>query len=348
MSFSLGIVGLPNVGKSTLFKALTKKPIDIANYPFCTIDPNVGIVTVPDERIDSLAKVSNSENIIPTAIEFYDIAGLVKDAHKGEGLGNKFLSHIREVKAIIHVLRGFTDRNITHVNDKVAPEDDKETINTELILADIQVLEKRIADETKKARGQDKEATKKVSLFEQIKAHLEKELLANSFELGHEEMELIKDLNLLTMKPVIYVLNVDEQKASETHSEYVVISAKIEAELSELTGDESKEYLKSLGMEKSGLEKLIQKSYETLGLITYFTSGPKETRAWTITQGTKAPQAAGVIHTDFEKGFIKAEVTNWKDFVEYGEHGAKEKGLVRIEGKEYVMKDGDVCLFHFK
>jgi len=349
MSFSLGIVGLPNVGKSTLFKALTKKHIDIANYPFCTIDPNVGIVTVPDPRLEELGRVSKSEKIIPTAIEFYDIAGLVKDAHKGEGLGNKFLAHIREVQAIIHVLRHFHNDDITHVQNKIDPEDDKKIIQTELILADLELLDKRIAENEKKARGMDKDAKARLDAYKKIRDHLEKEKMANELALTEEEEKRVKDLNLLTKKPVICVMNVDETNANMDFDNALAVSAKIEAELSELPEKEAQEYLKELRMKKSGLEKLIQKSYETLGLITFFTSGPKETRAWTIRQGAKAPEAAGTIHSDFETGFIKAEVINWKDFVACkGEQEAKERGLMRIEGKNYTVQDGDTMYFHHK
>lgn len=347
MSFSLGIIGLPNVGKSTLFKALTKKSIDIANYPFCTIDPNVGVVTVPDPRIQELARISKSEKIIPTVIEFYDIAGLVKNAHKGEGLGNKFLSYIREVKAIIHVVRGFTDKNIIHVSNRVDPNSDKETIELELIFADIEVVKKRVSDEERKAKGQDKEAKTKVEILKKLQATLEKGIRALDTSQTHEENACIKDLNLLTMKPMITVLNVDED-ASISPMDFIAISAKIEAELADLSPEDAKSYLQGLGMEESGLDKLIKKSYEVLGLITFFTSGPKETRAWTIARGTKAPQAAGEIHTDFEKGFIRAEIISYRDFIKCaGDSGAKEKGFMRLEGKDYIMEDGDVAHFRF-
>lgn len=347
MSFSLGIVGLPNVGKSTLFKALTKKPVNIANYPFCTIDPNVGVVTVPDERLYEIAKISKPEKIIPTAIEFFDIAGLVKNAHKGEGLGNQFLSHIREVKAIVHILRVFTDKDVIHVTGTVDPESDKETINMELIFADLKTVEKRIHDTEKKAKGMDKTAIAQLVILKRIQKCLEDGKFASTLSLTEEENASIKELNLLTAKPIIYVLNVDEADIKK-ESPYIVISAKIESELAELNDDDAKEYLKELGLHASGLEKLIIKSYDILNLITFFTTGTDETHAWTISNGTKAPQAAGVIHTDFEKGFIKAEVINWKTFVECGsEMAAKEKGLMRIEGKDYVMQDGDVCHFKF-
>ncbi|MBN1779175.1 MAG: redox-regulated ATPase YchF [Candidatus Buchananbacteria bacterium] len=347
MSFSIGIVGLPNVGKSTLFKALTKKQVDAANYPFCTIDPNVGTVAVPDNRLEALSKVSKSEKIVPTTIEFVDIAGLVKDAHKGEGLGNKFLSHIREVDAIAQVVRNFSDKNVVHINNKVDPQSDRETINLELIFADLQTLEKRQQNLVRLTHGQDKEAKKALAVVEKIKAALDAGKMASTVELSVEEQVYIKDLNLLTRKPMLYVLNVDEDKIYQ-ETDYIPISAKIEAEISELSETEAKEYLKTLGLQQSGLDRLIQASYKLLDLITYFTSGPMESKAWTIKAGTKAPQAAGVIHTDFEKGFIRAEIINWQDLVNAGgEVAAKEKGLIRLEGKEYVMQDGDVCHFRF-
>lgn len=346
MSFSIGIVGLPNVGKSTLFKALTKKQVDASNYPFCTIDPNVGVVAVPDERIDQLAKMSESQKLIYTTIEFVDIAGLVKDAHKGEGLGNKFLANIREVDAIVQVIRQFSDKNVVHVDGKVDPESDKETINLELIFADLQTLEKRIIKNQKDLHANLKEAKELQPILEKLKTGFNSGKMA--FEIITEEKEklLVRELNLLTIKPMIYVLNVDEDKIYQ-ETDYITISAKIESELAELPKQEAQEILKELQLDSSGLDKLIKKSYEILGLITFLTTGPQESRAWTVTKGTKAPQAAGVIHTDFEKNFVKAEVINWKDLLDAGsEQAAREKGLIRMEGKEYIIKDGDTC--HFK
>ena len=347
MSFSIGIVGLPNVGKSTLFKALTKKQVDASNYPFCTIDPNVGIVAVPDNRLEQLAKVSNSAKIVPTAIEFVDIAGLVKGAHKGEGLGNKFLANIRNVDAIVQVVRQFSDNNVIHVDGRVDPESDKETINLELIFADLQTVEKRISANQKDARAGKKEAKELEPVLEKLKAGLDEGRLAAVIITDPEERLLVRDLNLLTIKPMIFVLNVDEDQIFQ-ETDYLTISAKIEAELSELSEAEAKEYLKDLSLDLSGLDRLIIKSYEALDLITYFTSGEMESKAWTIKKGTKAPQAAGVIHTDFEKGFIRAEIIGWQDLVSYGgEAKAKEKGLIRLEGKDYVVQDGDVAHFRF-
>lgn len=347
MSFSIGIVGLPNVGKSTLFKALTKKQVDMANYPFCTIDPNVGVVAVPDNRLDQLDKVSKSEKVIPTTIEFVDIAGLVKDAHKGEGLGNQFLANIREVDAIAQIIRKFSDKNVIHVNNKIDPDSDKETINLELIFADLQTLEKRREKLIKLTHGQDKEAVKALAIVDRVKEVLESGKLAREANLTPEEIPYIKDMNLLTLKPMLYVLNVDEDKIYQ-ESDYIPISAKIEAEISELPEEEARQYLKELGLKESGLDKLIKASYKLLDLVTFLTSGPKESKAWTIKKGIKAPQAAGIIHTDFEKNFIKAEATNWQDFVEAGgEQKAREKGLTRLEGKNYIVQDGDVIYFRF-
>jgi GTP-binding protein YchF len=358
MSFSIGIVGLPNVGKSTLFKALTKKQVDAANYPFCTIDPNVGVVAVPDERLEKMAVVSQSAKIVPTTIEFVDIAGLVKGASKGEGLGNKFLANIRETDAIVQVVRQFSDANVIHVANKVDPESDRETINLELILADLQTVDKRHDANSKEVRAGKKEALELQPILERLKAGLEAGKTASEVATDSEEKLLVKDLCLLTLKPMIYVLNVDETAvvSNETlvsqgikfFTDYLSISAKIEAELAELPEDEAKAYLEDLKLDASGLDRLIVKAYNALDLITYFTSGEMETKAWTIKRGTKAPQAAGVIHTDFEQGFIRAEIINWHDLVEAGgETKAREKGLLRLEGKDYVMADGDVAHFRF-
>jgi GTP-binding protein YchF len=356
MSFSIGIVGLPNVGKSTLFKALTKKQVDASNYPFCTIDPNVGVVAVPDERIDKLAEMSKSAKTIYTTIEFVDIAGLVKDAHKGEGLGNQFLANIREVDAIVQVVREFSDKNVIHVAGKINPESDKETINLELIFADLQTLEKRISKNQKDLHANLKEAKEIQPTLEKLKTGFDAGKLAREIITDEKEKLLIRDLNLLTIKPMIYVLNVDEDKvysasaeasAGRQETDYITISAKIESELAELSEAEAKEMLKELQLESSGLDKLIKKSYEILGLITFLTTGPKESRCWTIKKGAKAPQAASVIHTDFEKNFIRVDVIDWQKLLEAGsEPKAHELGLIRTEGKEYVVQDGDVC--HFK
>ncbi|MDP2720825.1 MAG: redox-regulated ATPase YchF [bacterium] len=357
----VGIVGLPNVGKSTLFNALLKRQVaQSANYPFTTIDPNIGVVEVPDSRLEQLAKVSNSEKIVPAVVEFVDIAGLVKDAHKGEGLGNKFLSHIREVHAIAHVVRAFEDSNVVRSGSSVDAESDVETINTELILADIETIQKLVDNKEKELKGL-KEARlqrSELELLIKLKNTLEKGELASSVKINNEEEDkFVHALPLLTIKPIIYVFNVAENDLTGTDpvsdleqkfQPNVVISAKIESELSSLTEAEQKDYLKELGLEKSGLERFIQTSYKLLGLITYFTSGPKETRAWTIKQGTKAPAAAGEIHTDFEKGFIKAAVISWPKLVETGGwKNAADKGLLRLEGKDYVMADGDVVEFKF-
>jgi GTP-binding protein YchF len=348
MSFSIGIVGLPNVGKSTLFKALTKKQVDAANYPFCTIDPNVGVVAVPDERIEKLSVMSESKKTIHTTIEFVDIAGLVKDAHKGEGLGNQFLSHIREVDAIVHLMRNFSDSNVIHVDGRVDAKSDRETINLELIFADLQTLDKIMSKNKKDLNANLKEAKEIEPILEKLKTGMEAGKLAADVITNPEERLLIRDLNLLTIKPMLYVLNVDEDKITDDRSPegLLQISAKIEAELSELPVEEAKDYLKQLGLSASGLDKIIKEAYSTLNLISFLTTGLDESRAWTITIGTKAPQAAGVIHTDFEKKFIKAEVINWQDLLNVGtEVAAREKGLIRMEGKEYIMKDGDVVEF---
>ena len=361
----LGIVGLPNVGKSTLFNSLTKAGAESANYPFCTIDPNVGVVAVPDERLKLLGDLYHSKKVTPAVIEFVDIAGLVKGASKGEGLGNQFLSNIREVDAIVHVVRCFEDSNVVHVDGSVNPLRDIETINLELIFSDLEILERRIAKVAKGAR-MDKEQAKELAMLERVKERLEDGKLAIGFETEDEdEEEYFKNLNLLTAKPVIYAANVGEEDlandgadnagvqavreyAKETGSEVFAICAQIEEEISELDDEERHMFLDDLGLKESGLEKLIRASYHLLGLMSFLTSGEDETRAWTIKQGTKAPQAAGKIHTDFERGFIKAEVVNYKDLLENGSlAAAREKGLVRMEGKEYVVQDGDVILFRF-
>ena len=362
----LGIVGLPNVGKSTLFNSLTKAGAESANYPFCTIDPNVGIVSVPDERIDKLGALYQSKKIVPAVIEFVDIAGLVKGASKGEGLGNQFLANIREVDAIVHVVRCFEDENIVHVDGSIDPARDIETISLELVFSDIEILERRIAKIAKQAR-MDKTFAKELKLAEAVKAHLEEGKPAKTFALGEDEDDhaWFKTYNLLTAKPVIYAANVKEDDladdgasnphvagvralAKEESSEVFVICAQIEQEIAELDDEERKMFLEDLGLKESGLEKLIKASYRLLGLHSFLTSGEDETRAWTVKLGTKAPQAAGKIHTDFERGFIKAEVVNYQDLLECGSYaGAREKGLVRMEGKDYVVQDGDVILFRF-
>ncbi|MGN0383874.1 MAG: redox-regulated ATPase YchF [Eubacterium sp.] len=361
----LGIVGLPNVGKSTLFNSLTKAGAESANYPFCTIDPNIGVVTVPDERLAKLSALYNSEKITPAVIEFVDIAGLVKGASKGEGLGNQFLANIREVDAIVHVVRCFEDANVIHVDGNVNPLRDIETINFELIFSDIEILERKIAKTSKGARN-DKSLAKELELLNRLKEYLEAGNLARSFTPESEdERNLIVSYNLLTYKPVIFAANVSEDDlsddgcsnkyvetvrsfAADNSCEVFVISAQIEQEIAELDDDEKSMFLEELGLTESGLDKLIKASYSLLGLISYLTAGPTETRAWTITKNTKAPQAAGKIHSDFERGFIRAEVINYQDLLDCGSYNAaKEKGLVRLEGKEYVVKDGDVILFRF-
>lgn len=346
MSFKIGIIGLPNVGKSTLFKALTRKQVDCANYPFCTINPNVGVVAVPDERLQKLAQISKSKKIVPTTIEFVDIAGLVRGAHEGKGLGNKFLSHIKEVDAICEVIRVFEDKNVVHVSGKIDPKDDMETINLELIYADLQQIEKRQGAAHSQAKSGDKEKIAFANFLEKLKNNLSKNIPARDIEFTKEEKRFLKELQLLTVKPILYVLNTSEnQKNLPDIKPSISISAKIESELAELPTKEAKILMKEYGMQESGLDKLIKASYKLLNLITFLTSGPKESRAWTVGANTKAPQAAGVIHSDFEKNFIRAEVIKYEDFIKYGEKGCKEKGLLRIEGKDYVIQDGDVIYF---
>ena len=361
----LGIVGLPNVGKSTLFNSLTKAGAESANYPFCTIDPNVGVVTVPDERLNLLGDFYKSKKVTPAVIEFVDIAGLVKGASKGEGLGNQFLANIREVDAIVHVVRCFEDSNVVHVDGSIDPLRDIETINLELVFSDLEILERRIAKVTKTAR-MDKEAAKELAFLEKVKAHLEEGQLAITLETENEDEDAwLATYNLLTAKPVIYAANVAEddiaddgannqyvqavrEYAAKQNSEVFVICAQIEEEISELDEDERKMFLEDLGLTESGLEKLVRASYHLLGLMSFLTAGEDETRAWTIKIGTKAPQAAGKIHTDFERGFIKAEVVNYQDLLDNGSlAAAREKGIVGMEGKDYVVKDGDVILFRF-
>ncbi|MCD8398439.1 MAG: redox-regulated ATPase YchF [Lachnospiraceae bacterium] len=361
----LGIVGLPNVGKSTLFNSLTKAGAESANYPFCTIDPNVGVVAVPDERLKLLADMYHSAKVTPAVIEFVDIAGLVKGASKGEGLGNQFLANIREVDAIVHVVRCFEDTNVIHVDGSVDPVRDIETINLELIFSDLEILERRMA-KTGRAANNDKAAAKELALMKALKAHLEDGQLAITYQTEDEdELKWLSEYNLLTAKPVIFAANVAEddladdgisndyvgkvrEYAAQTSSEVFVICAKIEEEISELEDDEKQMFLEDLGLQESGLEKLIKASYSLLGLLSFLTAGEKETRAWTIKKGMKAPQAAGKIHSDFERGFIRAEVVNYRDLLDCGSlAAAREKGLVGLEGKDYVVQDGDVILFRF-
>lgn len=353
MPLSIGIVGLPNVGKSTLFNALTRsKQANAQNYPFCTIEPNTGVVEVPDARLAQLAVISKSKKVVPTIIEFVDIAGLVRGASTGEGLGNKFLAHIREVDAIVQVVRSFSDPNVLHVHNKVNPNEDVSVIETELALADLETAKKRLEQITKQIRaGADKKLSQQKEVLEVIVAGLEQGTAVRDHERFGELKELFNDLQLLTAKPQLIVVNMDDGGADaaalNTKSPTIYISAKLEAELADLSPEEAAAYLKEGGTEQSGLDKLIVAGYKLLNLITFLTSGEPETRAWTVRAGATAPQAASVIHTDFEKGFIRADVVNWKDFVSHdGWNGCKERGLVRTEGKEYVVQDGDACYFH--
>ena len=363
MSLTAGIVGLPNVGKSTLFNAITKKSILMANYPFATIDPNVGVVIVPDERIDVLKNMYNPERVIPTTYEFTDIAGLVKGASNGEGLGNKFLSHIREVDAVVEVVRCFDDENIIHVDGSVDPIRDIEVINVELVLSDLEIVTSRINRIGKKAMTtKNKDDVKEIELLERIKEALESNIPVRKLGLDEDEKKLISSFNLITLKPIIYALNVEdndintgnnytklvEDYAKKEGSETAIICAKLESELSELDEEEKKLFLDDLGIKESGVERLINKTYDLLGLATFFTVGKDEVRAWTFKKGSKAPECAGIIHSDFEKGFIKAEVMSYNDLVNAGsELKVRELGKARIEGKEYIMQDGDICHFRF-
>lgn len=364
MALTAGIVGLPNVGKSTLFNAITKASVEAANYPFATIDPNVGVVEVPDQRLERLAQIVNPERVVPTTFEFTDIAGIVKGASEGEGLGNKFLANIREVDAIVHVVRAFDNDDVTHVSNKVSPADDIETINLELTLSDLESISKRYDRVSKQARSGEKEAVAELAIFDKIKPALEEGNPVRTLEFDEEEQKIVDSLFLLTSKPVLYVANVAEEEmsdptasphyqtikeiADEEGSEVVGISAEIEEELSVLDDDERDIFLEDLGASEPGLHRLIRRSYELLNLGTFFTAGVQEVRAWTFIKGMKAPQAAGVIHTDFERGFIRAETISYEDYDKYeGEKGSRDAGRMRQEGKEYVVQDGDVMLFRF-